>query len=224
VLVLVPAGEFIMGSNAGEGDDGEQPRHKVYLRAYYIGKYEVTNGQFARFLQETGYGEKGGWEACFESGRENHPVVGVSWKDASAYCRWAGLRLPTEAEWEKAARGTDGRFFPWKGTWDGTRCNFDACSRGTTPVGSYPRGISPYGAMDMTGNAWEWCADWYGGYVSGRSSNPRGPLFGSVRVLRGGSWGDAGTRSFHCSARRGLNPDLRLKFNGFRVCRSLDAR
>jgi len=223
-LVLIPAGEFTMGSTAGEGNDGEQPRHRVFLDAYYIGKYEVTNEQFARFINATGYNADGNLEACRNPNKANYPVVYVSWKDAAAYCRWANLRLPTEAEWEKAARGTDGRKYPWGNRWDDSRCNYDSNSRGIRPVGSCPGGASPYAAMDMVGNAWEWCADWYGGYSGSRKSNPRGPWFGSVRVLRGGSWSDAGYRTFECASRRGLNPAYRLNFNGFRVCRSLNTR
>jgi len=228
IMVLVPEGEFTMGSN--ESDD-EKPPHKVYIDAYYIDKYEVTNQQFKRFVDETGYktdAEKGGggwvydgkdWKQKFSaswkdpfgdgvgiSNKMSHPVVQVSWNDAVAYAKWAGKRLPTEAEWEKAARGADGRKYPWGNEWNGKNCNFadrntdfswsdknvDDGYKYLAPVGSYPAGASPYGVMDMAGNVWEWCSDWYDKnyYKNSPSKNPQGPSAASARVIRGGSWLD----------------------------------
>jgi formylglycine-generating enzyme required for sulfatase activity len=209
----------------------EQLVHTVYLDAFYIDKYEVTNAQFAAFVSATDYetdAEQTGcgliydgddwnciqgvdWQHPFGpdtsvAGRDEHPVVQVSWNDAEAYCEWAGARLPTEAEWEKAARGTDGRTYPWGNAFDGSRVNF--CDRNceydwkdtgaddgyarTAPVGSYPAGASPYRALDMAGNVYDWVADWYdtGYYANSPESNPRGPASGDYRVIRGSSWYD----------------------------------
>ncbi|MFH0801594.1 MAG: formylglycine-generating enzyme family protein [bacterium] len=191
-LILIPAGEFTMGSPDGTGENDEHPQHKVYLDAYYIGKYEVTNEQFARFVNETGYQPEGAWKLSYNSSTTDHPVGPVSWADAVAYCNWAALRLPTEAEWEKAARGQDGRTYPWGNKWDASRCNNSVirASSGKKPVGSFPSGASPYGCLDMAGNVWEWCHDWYSDtyYSSSPSKNPRGPGSEELRILRGGSW------------------------------------
>ncbi|MDP2806862.1 MAG: formylglycine-generating enzyme family protein, partial [bacterium] len=195
VLIEIPAGSFSMGSSDGGSD--EKPVHTISLDKYYIGKYEVTVGQFKKFCQATGKSmpEQPTW-----NNRDDHPVVNVTWNDAKAYCDWAGLRLPTEAEWEKAARGTDGRSYPWGNGWDGNKCNHGKDSspytdasdgyENTSPVGNLSSGVSPYGAYDMAGNVWEWCNDWYDGsyYGSSPSSNPTGPSSGTFRVLRGGSW------------------------------------
>ena len=260
-MVFVPAGEFIMGSPEGEGLDNEHPQRTVYLDAFYINKYEVTNSQFSQFVDATGYttdAEKGGWgwawtgEAWEEvegadwrhphgpgssiEDKMDHPVVQVSWNDADAYCQWAGVRLPTEAEWEKAARGTDGRTYPWGNSApDGSKLNYcDVnCELGwkessvddgythTAPVGHYEAGKSPYGAYDMAGNVWEWAADWYDAdyYSKATDRNPQGPDSGEKRVLRGGSWfgyeGDA-----RCADRYGGEPNVRISYFGFRVAAS----
>ncbi len=232
-LIMIPAGEFLMGSN---DYDNEKPSHRVYLNAYYIGKYEVTNEQFARFVNETGYNAGGSWKEYYNSGTADHPVVCVSWNDAVAYCDWANLRLPTEAEWEKAARGTDGRKYPWGNEWDVERCNWSEgpelsgmaniySGRGTLPVGSFSSGESPYGCLDMAGNVWEWCSDWYGEnyYSQSPSSNPVGPGSGEYRILRGGSWSADNPDYLRCANRGGGYPDLRLSY-GFRVCRSVNTR
>lgn len=190
-MVLIPAGWFIMGSPEGEGNDDEHPQRNVYLDAYYIDRYEVTNEQFEKFINATGYQAQGDWWRYYTEEKEKHPVVYVTWNDADAYARWAGKRLPTEAEWEKAARGTSGRKWPWGSVWDASRCSSEEAGPATTtPVGSYPDGASPYGVMDIAGNVWEWCADWYGKnyYQSAVDRNPTGPSSGSRHVLRGGSW------------------------------------
>jgi formylglycine-generating enzyme required for sulfatase activity len=232
VMVCVPAGEFLMGSvNDKAADVDEEPQHRVNLSAYWIDMYEVTNGKFGSFITSTGYqteAERAGggdiWidaldttQPSFDSGAywknplgdgsgidSNHPVTQVSWYDAKAYCEWAGKRLPSEAEWEKAARGTDGRRYPW-GSWDGTLANHADSSthfswsesdndgyQYTSPVGAFSGGASPYYALDMTGNVWEWTADWYdANYYKSRPNpdiNPTGPASGTYRVSRGGSW------------------------------------
>ncbi|MCF6157821.1 MAG: formylglycine-generating enzyme family protein [wastewater metagenome] len=202
-MVLIPAGEFTMGENtyydwtfdlAYNIYDG--PEHTVYLDAYYIDKYEVTNKQYREFVEATGYRMPRCWnDARFN--QDNQPVVGITWEDAVAYATWAGKRLPTEAEWEKAARGTDKRLWPWgNNTFDKDKCNVWETDyrvfgfRGTTPVGMYEKGKSPYGCYDMAGNAWEWCADYYDQnyYYTSPLKNPKGPESGTQKVVRGGSF------------------------------------
>jgi serine/threonine-protein kinase len=207
-MVYVPAGEFLMGSEDADAWDDEAPEHRVYLDDYWIYKYEVTNEQYAEFLNEMGNQTEGGvtWlyagdedanihksggEWVVDSGYEYHPVVEVSWYGAQAYCEWAGGRLPTEAEWEKAARGEDGSTYPWGEA--NPNCNlaqYGNCSGETIEVGSLPDGASPYGALDMAGNVWEWVADWYDEdyYKTSPYENPSGPNNGIYRVIRGGSW------------------------------------
>ncbi|HEY3352738.1 MAG TPA: SUMF1/EgtB/PvdO family nonheme iron enzyme [Polyangia bacterium] len=193
-MVRVPAGEFIMGDDAGEED--EQPARRVWLDGFFIDRTEVTRGAYARCVAA---------RACPAPARypdptsAHHPVVGVSWEDAAAFCRFAGKRLPTEAEWEKAARGTDGRRYPWGNEPDCSRANYGnfqgegACEGASpgrpVPVGSYPAGRSPAGADDLAGNVWEWVADWYelDYYRHAPARNPPGPDRGEGRVLRGGA-------------------------------------
>ncbi len=163
-MVTVPAGHFWMGSDKRidkDADDDELPQHRLYLPGYRIGKYPVTNEEYAAFLAATGHRKPYRWEE--NQSRLDHPVVDVSWDAATAYCRWLSettgqrYRLPSEAEWEKAARGTDGRIYPWGNQPpDERRCNFNNNVKDTTPVGSYPAGVSPYGCYDMAGNVWEW--------------------------------------------------------------------
>jgi sulfatase modifying factor 1 len=187
-LCHVPAGPFWMGSDTGWA--AERPRHRVVLADYWIDRHPVTNGQFAAFAQESGFAGAE-WRKAFAPGKEDHPVVFVSWDDARAYAEWCGKRLPTEAEWEKAARGSDGRRYPWGDRWDGTRCNVSG--RGTTPVDTHSEGASPFGCLDMAGNVQEWVFDWYDPayYNASPESAPTGPETGVSRVLRGGSWYDA---------------------------------
>lgn len=188
-MIAIPAGEFTMGSDV----EDERPAHVVFVEAFEIDVFEVTNEEFARFVEETGYvtdAEKAGdsmpWRAYAED-KPQHPVVKVSWNDAKAYCEWVGKRLPTEAEWEKAARGTDARTYPWGNEWDVAKANTkEAGYRGTTIVGSFPNGASPYGVMDMAGNVAEWTADWFKAYPE---SDYQSPYFGEkYRVIRGGGW------------------------------------
>ena len=202
----------------------ECPQHTVYLDAYWIDKFEVTNSQYERCIKA---GVCGTPQSADNSdlNSPSYPVVGVGWNDAVAYCQWAGARLPTEAEWEKAARGTDGRRFPWGN--NPAPCDLavtydqfaNACDQGYTiwPVGSKPAGASPYGALDMAGNAQEWVMDWYDAdyYTNSPSQNPAGPNSGNTRVQRGGSWLQIllHARTAH---RDGCPPDLTADFVGFR--------
>jgi hypothetical protein len=184
-MVLVPAGEFWMGSD--DGNDDEKPRHRVDLDAYYIDRYEITNGLYQRFMEATNRPGPRYWSDSHLNGA-SQPVVGVNWYDAEAYCRWVGKRLPTEAEWEKAARGDDGRTYPWGEQWDSSRANSKESQRNkAAPVGSYPSGVSPYGAYDMAGNVWEWVADWYAKDYYERSppAEPAGP---GDRTVEGPPW------------------------------------
>jgi formylglycine-generating enzyme required for sulfatase activity len=214
-MVLVPPGEFLMGSSDTDPKArlDEKPQHTLYLDGFWIDRTELTNTQFVGFLNALGAhaGTCGGRDCAetqvedrhshilrqdgrymVEPGFEDHPATEVSWFGAQAYCRWAGARLPTEAEWEKAARGVDGRSYPWGGslpTCD--KAQYGDCGGVTAPVDSRLAGASPYGALDMAGNVWEWVGDWYdpGYYGSSPARNPQGPDVGVRKVFRGGSWG-----------------------------------
>ena len=265
-MVLVPAGEFLMGASeqelaawlAAHPDDkredlaDELPQRSVYLDAYYIYKTEVTVAQYRTFCQATGRemppAPPWGWQ-------DAHPIVRVTWEDAKAYADWAGVALPTEAQWEKAARGTDGRVFPWGDGWPPPAKvgNFsdEACRRSgryedsmfiagyddgyaeTAPVGSFPAGASPYGVLDMAGNVWECCADWYDPsyYKTAPTRNPTGPpaavafeydpgkTLPGARVLRGGSWRYSSPGDFRGAYRCYYVPSS--LFRGFRCARGL---
>jgi len=219
--VLIPAGEFWMGTD--DQDDDEKPRHHVNLDAFAIDRYEVTNERYRRFVDASGHPPPrfGAPVDPAILGGASQPVVGVSWLDAEAYCRWAGKRLPTEAEWEKAARGEDGRVYPWGDLWDSSRANSKESGLGrSVPVGSYPTGVSPYGVHDMAGNVWEWVADWYAEDYYQRSPrrNPTGPESGRWKVLRGGSWGYLPSL-LRTSKRLSITPELRNTVVGFRCAR-----
>ena len=191
-MVLVPAGEFPMGSE--QGDDDEQPVHRVFLDSFYLDTFEVTNGQFAKFVAAIQSEPPWGF-ADQETPvmRADHPVRWVNWLEATGYCLWAGKRLPTEAEWEKAARGTDGRVYPWGNEPPtpvhavfGLKEGADTVS----PIGNRDKGRSPYGVHDLAGNLYEWVADWYDEavYTTQLTINPRGPAAGATKVQRGGSY------------------------------------
>jgi len=192
-MVLVPAGEFIMGTDDRLPDEG--PQHKVYLPAYYIDIYEVTNLQYKQFNDATHRRSPTHFRnRTFPEGKADHPVTYVSWEDADAYCRWAKKRLPTDQEWEKAARGTDGRMFPWGGEFDVKKANTPirwqqiGSFGDTTPVGAFENGKSPYGLYDTTGNVWEWTASWYQAYPNNKvASESYGTRY---KTLKGGSWFD----------------------------------
>ena len=221
VLVYVPPGEFEMG----DGVDSNCPKHRVWLDGYYIGIYAVTNGQYPRFVEATKHRapDNSRWK---ESGYSDHPVTHVSWEDAQAYAQWAGLSLPTEAQWEKAARGPGNWQYPWGDTWDASRCR-NAGNHGsetTCPVYGYPLGVSGYGCYNVSGNVWEWCADWYGEgyYKTGPARNPCGPDGGWDRVTRGGSW--MGDVSYCRATYRGGCPRLnRVDTVGFRLARTVSS-
>ncbi len=240
-LILIPAGTFTMGSERRAAD--EKPVHKIYLDAYYISKYEVTNAEYYEFWASrhalpvamrphtpenfAHLPHIGTWP---ERAKQfpNHPVVGVSWHDAKAYAAWQGMRLPTEAEWEKAARGYTDRTWPWGNAMEpyaNTSAADDGYENQLAPVGSFPKGKSYYGVLDMAGNVWEWTSDWYSDVYYFRSArrNPLGPDVGSWRVIRGGSWIDALPR---CSTtfRFYLYPRLKTSFVGFRLVKAAEKR
>ena len=191
IMVEIPAGPFTMGTDSGEPN--EAPAHEVDLPAFMIDKFEVTNADFAVFVKATGYetyAEKQGrtsWRAAYTEGKDNHPVVYVTFDDALAYCTWAGKRLPTEAEWEKAARGPDSFVFPWGDEWDTAKANVkESGLRGTVAVGSYPP--NGYGVCDMGGNVWEWVDAPYEAYSGSDYQDPK--YSPDLRGLRGGGWFD----------------------------------
>jgi formylglycine-generating enzyme required for sulfatase activity len=188
-MVLIPAGDFLMGDEDGLPD--ARPPHRVHLSAYWIDRYEVTNERY-RACVEAGVCAPPRAREAFDDPRAGaHPVTNVTWLQARTYCHWRGARLPTEAEWEKAARGPDARRYPW-GDDEGPiqRGRHDGAGRTTEPVGSRPDAASPYGVQDLVGSVWEWVKDWYAEDYYGRSParDPQGPLRGSFRVLRGGDW------------------------------------
>ncbi|GIK39558.1 MAG: hypothetical protein BroJett011_33910 [Chloroflexota bacterium] len=226
-LILIPAGEFQMGSNPEkdkQADSEEQPQHKLCLPDYYIAKTPVTNVQYSAFVQATKRKAPYHWEkGKIPEGKENHPVVHVSWDDAVAYCSWLAqvtgkaYRLPSEAEWEKAARGTDGRIYPWGNKWDAKRCNTQESKLGgTTPVEIYSASVSPYGVLDMAGNVWEWTNSLPYSYPYDPKDGRESPGAKGHRVLRGGSW-DYRQRSARCACRRKDHYNRCNGLSGFRV-------
>jgi sulfatase modifying factor 1 len=250
-LARIPAGDFLMGA-AFDSEKDERPVHRVYVSEFFIGRFEVTNDEYARFVRATGHASPGirqlpiaaqSREAEFvslagryvwvndepPSGRGAHPVVLVSYADATAYCRWLSetadrlYRMPSEAEWEKAARGgEEGQRYPWGDEIDQSCGNFliDASlksQKGTRPTGTYPP--NGYGLCDVSGNVWEWVSDWYGAdyYEGSEPRDPRGPGRGAMRVVRGGSWVNDDVRSLRCSCRHPVPPDTYAHSIGFRV-------
>ncbi|WP_457653251.1 formylglycine-generating enzyme family protein [Rhodocaloribacter sp.] len=209
---------------------GEQPQHEVFLSGYAIGKYPVPNREYQVFVLDTDRQPPSHWDGTeYSKSRGGHPVVNVTWEDATAYCEWLSRRtgkpyaLPTEAQWEKAARGTDARIFPWGNTWDPNRLNsWEEGAGDTTPVGTYsPAGDSPCGAADMVGNVWEWCRDWfsettYRDREGQEVRDPEGPESGNTRVLRGGSFSQD-AQNVRCVLRRWDFPNDRYDRLGFRV-------
>lgn len=231
-MVTIPAGEFLMGNPEGKGRADEWPQRSVYLDAFAIDQVEVTNERYMAFVTTTGHrtppNPYGTGPLSSIKGIEQLPVVQTTWYDAKAYCSWAKKRLPTEAEWEKAARGTDGRLFPW-GNEPATlkRANFDReweDEKTLYPVGSLPDGDSPYGVKDMAGNAREWVSDWYDPdyYKHAPNLNPQGPdKKGVVRSIRGGSW-HSPVADITTSARGRGGFALQTHGTGFRCARGLD--
>ena len=224
-MVLVPAGEFRMGSFGGDPD--ELPVHKVYLGAFFMDKYQVTVSQYVRFLEATPHDSPPEWTLMNKPTNQSRPVANVDWVDADAYCKWAGKRLPTEAEWEKAARGTDGRVYPW-GNEPPTRFHANSGKEvwsnhsALSPVGTFEEGKSPYGIYDMAGNVWEWVSDWYDPeyYQTSPPQNPSGPRRGSHKVVRGGSWGSNGITDLRSSDREIHVPSFRGFGTGFRCAQT----
>jgi sulfatase modifying factor 1 len=254
-VARIPAGEFAMGADDGEED--ERPVHKAYLDEFCIGVYPVTNAEYAQFVRETGHPSPairalplmvtGALEAEFRSlaaacfwnnstppeGRDRHPVTLIEFDDATAYCGWLAsktgkpVRLPTEAEWEKAARGgLDGKRYPWGDTLDPLYANFLPraglkVKRSTVEVGSYPP--NGFQLFDMSGNVWEWVSDWYAPnyYPRAQYLNPVGPDSGSMRIVRGGAWVNAEDRYLRCAYRHKVPPDSYTYSIGFRVAYSL---
>ena len=240
-MILIPAGWFLMGTSDADAVEmqkafgwqlkwfaDEMPQHRVDLAAYYIDETPVTNAEYKRFLvanpEQPAPPDWDPDDRTFPREKDNHPVVFVSWDDANAYARWARKRLPTEAEWEKAARGTDGRRFPWGQEFDQGRCNTSLSGlRATTAVRQYVQiSDSPYGVIDMAGNVWEWCADWYDAeyYKRPFTYNPPGPESGDWRVLRGGAW-DIPPDYARCASRDYIVPDNGYALVGFRCVQSI---
>lgn len=203
----------------GQNDDrrSNQPQRQVYLDAYAIDRTEVTNAAFSKFVTQTRFQPKRGWDNMTLSQQANEPVVGVLWSEADAYCRWAGKRLPSEAEWEKAARGVDGKIYPWGHTWDSAKANtLERDKGGVLPVGSFPDGASPYGALDMAGNVAEWVSDYFefDYYTYAPDRNPAGAEKVLDHGLRGGSWAsDAeAAKAFFRDSSHSVKPNERVGF------------
>ena len=222
-MIFVPAGEFEMGSDTTDprADQDEFPHHMVYLDAFWIDRTEVTNAMYRACIEAGVCKPPARTQHYLQSGFEDHPIIGVSWDEALAYCGWAGRRLPSEAEWEKAARGIDGRIYPWGDESPSVNLlNFDQHVHQTTPVGSYPDGASPYGVLDMAGNAWEWVLDGYSPeyYSISPGENPISDSPVNRRVLRGGNWdsNEEGARS----ANRFWAFPRRNDTDGFRCAKS----
>lgn len=228
--MLVPGGKFFAG---GSGKNEGRGIFQVDLPPFYIGIHPVTNEQYRKFVEDTGYKPPteatyglSYWKGtAFPAELSEHPVVCVSWHDAIAYCKWAGLRLPTELEWEKAARGTDGREYPWGNDWEPTLCR-NSHSRGceeTAWVWAYPEGCSPWGVYQMSGNVWEWCYEWFEdtAYQRYHSGDLELPESGEFKVLRGGCWFSSNPVSFRCAFRFFDRPDAKDTRYGFRVAKSV---
>jgi len=213
--IEISAGDFLMGNSRSK----HVPIHNVYLDAFQIDTREVTNAQYRRFIKQTGHQAPRYWQDP-KYNTDDQPVVGVTWRDAQAYCAWRGKRLPTEAEWERAARGTQSRLYPWGDRFDVSRTNTrESKNRRPMAVGSYPSGASPDGLLDMSGNVWEWCNDWFGKeyYLHSPHRNPSGPAEGKKRVIRGGGWTAPET---DMANRRGEKPSKTYPSLGFRCARS----
>jgi len=220
LMVPIPAGSFVMGGEEEESPRNELPGHVVHLPDYYIGRQPVTNQDYREFVQCTDHRPPIHWQRdTYPAGLGKHPVVNVSWQDAQTYAEWRGARLPTEAEWEKAARGTDERRYPWGDRFqEGEYCNANNPMGTTTPVDEYPLGCSPYGVWDMVGNVYEWCADYYEAdyYRISPGTHPKGPDGGQDRVIRGSCYMD--TRGVLRATNRGGGTEVSSRDNiGFRI-------
>jgi formylglycine-generating enzyme required for sulfatase activity len=226
-LIRIPEGDFLMGSDPTRdplAQPNEQPQHRVWVGEYFIGQYPVTLAHYHAFLLAT----QASPPPALPPGTENLPVTEVSCDDATAFCHWLSrltgrkFRLPTEAEWEKAGRGAEGRLYPWGDNWEVTRLNADGRHAGVVAVGVFsPAGDSPYGVADMSGNVWEWCGDWYdanlyAGRAGGRVANPSGPGGGDGCVVRGGAF-DSSARHTRCAHRNWHYPYKHRPNLGFRI-------
>lgn len=225
-MVNIPDGLFTMGFAGTQALEDERPAHRVWLSAYSMDRYETTTAQYAAFLAATNQPAPWQWNTVDLSQHGDRPVIGVDWEDAQAYCRWRGKRLPTEAEWEKAARGTDERLYPWGNSVPTTAlANFALGARFSydqvlMSVQSYEQGKSPYGLLQMAGNVWEWVQDWYAAnyYDTSPDRNPMGPAQGQFKVLRGGSWSDL-PKYLLTYGRFKLLPETRNSYTGFRCAK-----
>lgn len=221
-MMLVTAGNFTMG------DDVESPQREIFLDAFYVDRFEITTARYAKFLEATGSVRRpDGWESLDLNKGAELPIIGVDWFDAEAYCKWAGRRLPTDAEWEKSARGTDARQYPWGGTvLTIDHANYqnsspEAYNGGLSNVGTHAAGQSPYGVDDLAGNVAEWVADWYSdSFPRSERRNPHGPETGTARVIRGSGRFDPPDRLVITRRMHG-NPDLRGEDIGFRCARDI---
>jgi len=246
-MLLIPEGEFTMGTDDvgpgwHQGNSNEYPAHTVILKSYYIDQFEITIARYAKFLEATKHSTPPSWDDEAVTSAGDRPVVGVDWEDANAYCKWAGERLPSEAEWEKAARGTDKRRFPWgdmqpfvdianynRGLWVSYPITLAPVTSGAEGMsirhGLKDGGKSPYGLYHMAGNAAEWVGDWYDReyYAKGQKENPIGPSAGEKKVLRGGSWGDP-PRNIRVTARFSADPEFRDTSIGFRCAMDAPAQ
>jgi iron(II)-dependent oxidoreductase len=232
-MAFVPGGEFLMGSDPRKdraAGPQELPQHRVYLDAFAIDRYEVSNVEYLRFVLATGTDWPKFWRTSpFPEKAALHPVINVSWQDADAYCRWTGKRLPTEAEWEKAARGEDGRIFPWgdePAGWIKSNIAHSGSKRGfkyppLANINRYDKGVSPYGVYQMAGNVSEWVSDWFDPeyYQRGDRDNPKGPETGDLKVFRGGSWNED-PEVARSAGRNGGEIDRRSYLTGFRCATS----
>lgn len=223
-MIRIAAGEFTMGSSSGDTD--EAPPHRVRVGEFLLGRREVTHAEYGRFLTATKRPRPPHWSDP-RYGIPKHPIISVTWEEASAYAQWAGGRLPTEAEWEFAARGPEGRAYPWGSaspTKELAAFHLDIGFDGTLPAGSKPAGATPSGLLDMVGNAYEWCSDWYapGYYSQSPQDNPGGPATGELRVVRGGSWISL-PDACRATARAAYRPEARSVLVGFRIARDAPA-
>jgi formylglycine-generating enzyme required for sulfatase activity len=222
-MVFIEAGDFLMGDEEGGRD--EQPPHTVLLNAYWIDRLPVTNQEFKMFVDVTGHRKPPHWTSgTYPLEQARHPVTNVSYHDALAYAEWVGKRLPSEAEWEKAARGTQGQNYPWGDAFRKDNVNSSNDYGGTTAVDEFTGGASPYGVMDMCGNVLEWCADWYYDeyYKISPLDNPAGPEGGQYRVVRGGFYGE-NRLAVRCASRHFSPPSTMQDHIGFRCAKTPDA-
>jgi sulfatase modifying factor 1 len=243
-MVLIPAGEFVMGSDKKRDRlayRSETPQRPVYLDPFLIGKYEVTALEYLKFVLATGRLPQLDWRydgGNFQETMAHHPIMHVSWYEADAYCRWTGKRLPTEVEWEKAARGADGRLFPWGNEYAGpTRANFGRTGLSgpvrdrperlllyppIISVDRYENAVSPYGLYQTIGNVAEWVSDWYDQdyYKQAPDRNPKGPQTGTQKAFRGGGWMDS-TTTMRAAMRNGTDPQTKINWMGFRCAQDV---